>query len=103
MTLIIHENLRKTRQGNTTQFVKAVIFSKKNWLPRVGFESITFTFYVAFLPIELLRQLSWMYIYNIYMYIFVRCIGFCFPEVCSTYMYFRAEFETVIHSEGRVL
>ena len=47
MTLIIHEILRKTRQGNTTQqkdkethhnSLQSSYFSRKNWLPQVGLE-----------------------------------------------------------------
>ena len=43
------EMLRKARQGNTierqsntTQLAQSSHFSKKNWLPQVGFEPMTF-------------------------------------------------------------
>ena len=47
------------RQSNTTQLARNSHFSKKNWLPRVGFEPTTISSPGDALT-ELPRQLSWL-------------------------------------------
>ena len=50
------------QKGKATQHnsPKAVIFQRKNELPRVGFEPTTLRILATLLPTELPRQLSWL-------------------------------------------
>ena len=74
----LQEMLRKARQqhnSKATQFTQNSHFSKKNWLPRVGFEPTTIHVYSY--SCKYSCKCNYMYMY---MYMYIVCIP---AEICT--------------------